>query len=702
MDETMIKVLITYVKVRGDDGSIDHTTFIPKDALTVIRDKKLFIDCLRQHSLPFQLDSGYSDDYNFFRKSKKSKKYIPLESESDFNCLARSLGVKNHMRLTINDHSFATPILLYKEEETKSIPKVSEKDSSKPESGLNDLNVNLASLAEMLTDVARDKFKLVLSEISNELVESFGSKITNKDVYAKEEEKESKANGLVHRNVSCDNCTPDQFVPIKGLRYKCLVCKDYDLCEKCESSFNDHEIVTEKHSFRHPTIKIHDSESLSVDEGVLADLISKSNLTNTSAVHCNVSCDSCDDDKPIVGNRYKCLQCANFDLCQKCNDDVRFNHKTVLSHNESHLMTKMQQPRCYKNKHTSGSSNDVLVDINMDSIDNDLSSKLKSMLAGGMTSFVSEFERSFNNAKRYETLLGLVKSVEGDDDLKFGVIKSLLEKSNANVFDIADIFDENNQSVNPPAYDDNSESDRVETDESSESSVGLDEGDCEAEAFIDDKRCDSILVNLSLKSNGMAQITVFNNTEKLISCSDLTLEIINFLGHSVCKVIVHKRHGIEPLNTAKFNIALNSAHLKHPFKLVFDNTDFRAVADLSLKNLASPLKIENTEKEESKALDDPKECKATQTEQIKPSQITKSEEDDSETDLEQNLIGSTSSMVLPSLPKETSNSVYIDAESETDHGFNEREQNMLIDVSGDECELGSDYEILTPTTSNYN
>jgi len=41
----------------------------------------------------------------------------------------------------------------------------------------------------------------------------------------------------------CDGC---EMSPIVGVRYKCAVCEDFDLCEKCES-VTDHE---------HPFLKI--------------------------------------------------------------------------------------------------------------------------------------------------------------------------------------------------------------------------------------------------------------------------------------------------------------------------------------------------------------------------------------------------------------------------------------------------------------
>ena len=37
----------------------------------------------------------------------------------------------------------------------------------------------------------------------------------------------------VHSNVTCDGCGAS---PIAGVRFKCMVCPDYDLCERCEAA----------------------------------------------------------------------------------------------------------------------------------------------------------------------------------------------------------------------------------------------------------------------------------------------------------------------------------------------------------------------------------------------------------------------------------------------------------------------------------
>ena len=42
----------------------------------------------------------------------------------------------------------------------------------------------------------------------------------------------SHQEGFIHRGISCNKCHEE---PIRGVRYHCLNCIDYDLCEYCEA-----------------------------------------------------------------------------------------------------------------------------------------------------------------------------------------------------------------------------------------------------------------------------------------------------------------------------------------------------------------------------------------------------------------------------------------------------------------------------------
>lgn len=93
----------------------------------------------------------------------------------------------------------------------------------------------------------------------------------------------------VHPNIICDMCNMN---PIRGIRYKCTVCPDYDLCSTCEASG--------RHAADHPLIKI-----------------AKGKRVPEAEVHSGVACDGC-RQYPLQGIRYKCTVCPDYDLCSSC------------------------------------------------------------------------------------------------------------------------------------------------------------------------------------------------------------------------------------------------------------------------------------------------------------------------------------------------------------------------------------------------
>lgn len=77
--------------------------------------------------------------------------------------------------------------------------------------------------------------------------ELFGQPVRNSDVtFAKLKKLYARE---VHENITCDGCGSDT---IRGLRFKCDTCANYDLCEQCVNN----EITTKTHKSTHPLIVI--------------------------------------------------------------------------------------------------------------------------------------------------------------------------------------------------------------------------------------------------------------------------------------------------------------------------------------------------------------------------------------------------------------------------------------------------------------
>ena len=57
---------------------------------------------------------------------------------------------------------------------------------------------------------------------------------------------QSKGPNYVHKNIRCEKCL---IKPIKGIRYKCSECNNYNLCEKCEEENDQEPFHDEEHTF---------------------------------------------------------------------------------------------------------------------------------------------------------------------------------------------------------------------------------------------------------------------------------------------------------------------------------------------------------------------------------------------------------------------------------------------------------------------
>jgi hypothetical protein len=151
--------------------------------------------------------------------------------------------------------------------------------------------------------------------------------------------KNETESNIMHDGISCDGCGCEN---IPGIRYKCAICQNFDYCEKCLNKFSSEH----KHPFikiYHPkmklaSIKVIVNEDFPVFDN--SDTIKKLKAgkpkkeekkiekkpENDKPIHNGITCDGC-GMKSIIGCRYKCAVCQNFDFCEKCEEKYSEKHE---------------------------------------------------------------------------------------------------------------------------------------------------------------------------------------------------------------------------------------------------------------------------------------------------------------------------------------------------------------------------------------
>jgi hypothetical protein len=110
----------------------------------------------------------------------------------------------------------------------------------------------------------------------------------------------TNTNKNIHKNIQCNECGK---YPIKGIRYKCSICPDYDICENCEKK-TDHE-----HSF----LKLKKPESLNKLISLLSLMpfgyyYSNFNDNDTDNKNKNNNNENYDDENEYYNQMYRTMQ----------------------------------------------------------------------------------------------------------------------------------------------------------------------------------------------------------------------------------------------------------------------------------------------------------------------------------------------------------------------------------------------------------
>ena len=131
----------------------------------------------------------------------------------------------------------------------------SEKNEEQISQVLSNAQKSLQLLKECYKEEKKEEVPSIESIVSDkvqsaekEIIKSFNTEVlkASEILYYSKANNKVKAKKIAlaeHTGICCDHCK--QF-PIRGVRYKCLICTSYDLCEDCE----------EKEKHKHPMAKL--------------------------------------------------------------------------------------------------------------------------------------------------------------------------------------------------------------------------------------------------------------------------------------------------------------------------------------------------------------------------------------------------------------------------------------------------------------
>ena len=201
-----------------------------------------------------------------------------------------------------------------------------------------------------------DEWGKCLFEKTEKLKDKFFNKFKDFPLFPfpfnKKEEDKKEENKEIHNFVRCDGC---KMFPLIGKRYKCKTCPNFDFCENCmeknkETHKHEFKIVPPRkhHHFPHPkkiqkiakkiekckterNIFEKEKEKEKVEENKI-----ENNKLADKLVHFGITCDGC-GVFPIIGCRYKCAICEDFDFCEECEKKYGEEH--------SHPFLKIYEPK---------------------------------------------------------------------------------------------------------------------------------------------------------------------------------------------------------------------------------------------------------------------------------------------------------------------------------------------------------------------
>ncbi len=265
-------------------------------------------------------------------KAKNEEEKNPINTVNVFQKVNEVLGnavekVKEYAKDLVKSNS-------KKEEETKKEDKKEVKDvkDDKDEKEKKIKEIQAKKLKEKERKEKIDKIVRITRETINEingitrmvmaqsnlLIEQINNpdkklNFSSDDIVLRAAKKDVKKKDAIHFGYMCDGCRKN---PIRGNRYKCKVCPDFDFCESC------YKEQKEKHG--------HEFTLIERPKNTRRLGHKNTKYCQRGIVHKNVRCEGCGLD-PLVGYRYMCTICEDYNLCENCEETnaVRHGHPFI-------------------------------------------------------------------------------------------------------------------------------------------------------------------------------------------------------------------------------------------------------------------------------------------------------------------------------------------------------------------------------------
>ena len=187
------------------------------------------------------------------------------------------------------------------------------KEENENNTKINELEKKLGIKKEKEKETEKENKKVKISPKKTILKAGKGPKVPPK--------KETIQKKEVHAFVTCDGC---RMNPLIGKRYKCQCCPNFDFCEECYKS------KKEKHGHSFKLV-----ETKMILNKIIKKFSLKTENSQGKAIHHMFSCDGC-GMSPIIGTRFRCNVCNNFDYCENC--------KEIYKNQHNHPFIKVERP----------------------------------------------------------------------------------------------------------------------------------------------------------------------------------------------------------------------------------------------------------------------------------------------------------------------------------------------------------------------